>query len=99
MNEFLTIVAEVLISAMPDSDAGKVWTTLIVGFVVLVVTGRFKLEWIGQAGRHIFRWLRCKIRDKHYWQQAGIIGWVNWETGRQTGTFVCRICGKVEVRR
>lgn len=99
MSEFLTVAAEVLVSAMPDSDTGKIWTYLILAFFGLTLAGRFKLEWVGQAGRHVCRWLRCKIRDKHYWRQAGLIGWVNWETGHQTGTFVCRICGKVEVRR
>ena len=70
------------------------------------LTDRFQLErvgtgsrWIGAHCWHIYRWLRCKIRDKHCWKQTGNIGWVDYETGRRTGTFVCRICGKKECRR
>ena len=69
------------------------------GFRELTLASRFKLEWIGTGSRHIYRWLQCKIRDKHYWQQVGNIGWVDYETGRRTGAFVCCICGKEEFRR
>ncbi|MDE2706685.1 MAG: hypothetical protein OXI35_16585 [Gemmatimonadota bacterium] len=98
MRESLEIMAELLATVMPDSDAGKLGTFLILAFLVLTATGRFKLEWFGIGSRHVFRWLRCKIRNKHYWKQSGI-GWMDFETGRQTGTFVCDVFGKVVVRR
>ena len=65
----------------------------------LILAGLSKLEWLGTGSRHIYRWLRCKIRDKHYWQQVGTSGGMDYETGRRLGTFVCRICGKWEFRR
>ena len=98
MGEFFKIAVDILAAVLPDSDAGKVGIFLILAFVVLVFKGRYMLEWIGTGVRHICRWLRCKVRNKHHWLREGI-GWVNVRTGRETGTFVCGVCGKVWVRR
>ena len=94
MNEFLKIVAELLTTVTPDSDAGKVGIVLILTFLVLTLAGRFKLEWIGKIIRHVCLWIRCKTRDKHLWKQSGIIGHVDHNTGHFIGSVVCRICGK-----
>ena len=92
MNEFFKLAVELLAAVMPDSDAGKLGTFLILAFLVLTATGRFKLEWIGTGSRHVFRWLRCKVRDKHHWQpQYGVHVSINGEPKRPT---VCLICGK-----
>ena len=98
MDEFTKTVVEILLTLLPDSDVGKLLVLLIIVFLVLVLTGRFKLEWIGVGVRHVFRWMRCKLRNKHRYFQDGI-GWINFETGRHTGTFVCDVCGKVLVIR
>lgn len=94
MRESLEFMAELLATVMPDSDAGKLGTFLILAFLVLTVTGRFKLEWIGIGSRHVCLWIRCKTRDKHRWKQSGIIGHVDRNTGHFVGSVVCRICGK-----
>ena len=72
---FQIIVAVLLVTVMPDSTAGRIAALLLLVFFRLIDTGRFKLEWIGTCivwigtgSRHAFRWLRCKIRDKHYWE-------------------------------
>ena len=98
MGEFFKIAADILATVLPDSDVGKVIFLLIIVFLVLVVTGRFPLKWIGVSIRHICRWLRCKIRDKHRYFQDGI-GWIDFNSGRHTGTFRCDVCGKVWVVR
>lgn len=64
----------------------------------LILAGLSKLEWLGTGIRHVYRWLRCKIRDKHDWPHAGTIGGMDYETGRRLGAFVCHICGKEEFR-
>ena len=96
MGEFTKTVVEILSAVLPDSDVGKVLVLLIIVFLVLVITGRLKLEWIGVGIRQIFRWLRCKVRNKHRYFQDGI-GWMDINTGRRTGTFRCDVCGKVRV--
>ena len=98
MGELLKTIADILAAVLPDSDVGKLAALAFLVFLVLVVTGRFKLEWIATSVRHIFRWLRCKIWGRHRYFQNGI-GWVNICTGRSTGTYVCDVCGKVCVRR
>ena len=89
-------MAEILAELLPDNNWGKIGIFLIFAFVLLVITRRFHLEWIGIFVRHIFRWLRCKIRNKHHWRQASLFGSVNIETGRYRGDVVCRVCGKTE---
>lgn len=96
MGEFFKTVADVLAAIFPDSNFGKLVALLILVFLVLVVTGRFKLEWLGTGIRHIYRWLRCKIRDKHHYRQHGF-GRLDWDTGDEHATFVCYVCGKVRV--
>lgn len=92
------LVAEMLVSVMPDSNAGKVGTLLLLALFGLAIAGRFKLEWIGLGIRHIFRWLRCKTRNRHIWEQCRP-GPLEHPTGPDAGTFVCVVCGKVEIRK
>ena len=94
MGEFGKAVTDILAALLPDNDVGKVLMLLIVVFLVFVITGRFKLEWIGVGVRHVYRWLRCKIWGRHRYFPNGI-GWYYFNTGRHTGTFVCDVCGKV----
>ena len=94
MGDVAKAIIEVMAFLMPDSALGKIVGALLVLFAVFVVTGKFKLEWIGYGARHIFRWLRCKIRDNHCWRLA-TTGAIDLNTGRVRGTFVCSICGKV----
>ena len=97
MDEFFRIAIEILKAVLPDSDFGKLLALLLCGLFALILFGRVKLEWLGHGIRHIFRWLRCKLRDKHLYHQAGLISWLDPDTGRQRGRFVCRVCGKVLV--
>ena len=98
MNEFIKGATDILTTVLPDSDAGKLLALLIVAWFLLIVTGRFKLKWIGIVVKHIYRWLRCKISDKHYYQLDGI-GWTDITAGRSHGTYVCAVCSKVQVFR
>lgn len=98
MDDFFKTATDILGEVLPDTDIGKLAGLLIVAFFALIVTGRFKLEWIGIFLRHVGRWLRCKLRDRHRYYQEGI-GWLDFNTGHRSGTFVCRVCGKVMVKR
>ena len=98
MGEFFKTAADILIAILPDSDFGRLIALLILAFIVLAVMGRFKLEWLGTGIRHICRWLRCKVRNKHRYFQKGIV-WIDGNTGHKRGTYVCRVCGKVKVER
>ena len=98
MDEFFKTANDILGEALPDTDIGKLTALLIVAFFALIVTGRFKLEWIGMLVRHIGRWLQCKFRDRHRYYQEGL-GWLDFDTGHRSGKFVCRVCGKVLVIR
>ena len=94
MGDVVKAIIEAMDAVLPDNLLGIIVGALFLSFTALVITGKFKLEWIAYAARHIFRWLRCKIRDKHYWQQEGI-GWMDLRTGARSGTFVCSVCRKV----
>ena len=98
MNEFVKAVIDILGAVLPSGDLGRVLTLLALVFLVLVMTDRFKLKWIGHGTRHIYRWLRCKISDEHYYYLDGI-GWTDLNTGRSRGTYVCAVCSKVRVER
>ena len=98
MNEFVKAATNILGAVLPNSDAGKLIALLIVAGFLLVMTGRFKLEWISHGTRHIYRWLRCKIRNRHHYHLDGI-GWMDLNTGRSHGTYVCGVCNKVQVER
>ena len=95
-------MTELLITVMRDHNVGAVWLVLflivlwgIYGIYRLMLAGRIKIEWFGTGCRHIFRWLRCKIRDKHYWEAP-----LYFSTSAPSPRCrTCRICGKVEVRR
>ena len=95
MGEFTTMAGEILFAVLPQSDVGKILGLLIIGWVALVATGRFKLEWIGLFVRQVFRWCRCKIRDKHDYSSMTLLD--ERGHGRRWGT--CRICGKEYERR
>ena len=86
---------EAAVGILPDSDWAKIVGLSVIGFVILVATGRFKLEWIGQLCRHVARWLRCKILDRHHYRGPGvfIIGGLPSPT-----TYTCTTCGKTEIR-
>ena len=88
---------ETALSVLPDADWAKIVGLLVIVFGVSVWTGRFKLEWIALGCRHVVRWLRCKIRNRHYWQSLSTILVVGIEP--QPRTYQCRICGatKTEV--
>ena len=98
MGEFIKIASEILSAVLPDSDVGKLVALLLVLMFLLILFGRFRLEWIGVSILHIFRWLRCKVRNKHRYVQEGI-GWIDFNTGYRRGTFVCAVCGKVWVQK
>ncbi len=89
---------EILNAILPDSIWGKLAALTIVGFFGLVALGRFKLEWIGRGIRHIARWIRCKMRDKHRYFQSGV-GFMDMNTGNIRGRYVCDICGDVLINR
>ena len=91
MGEFATMAGEILSAVLPASDVGKLLWLVIVGWFSLVLTGRFRLEWIGRGTRHVYRWLRCKIADKHY---VGYVGVVNQDDSCVRRFSQCRICGK-----
>lgn len=98
MGETTKIVLEILSEILPDSDTGKLVGLLLFSIFVLILFGRIKLEWMAYGLRHIFRWLRCKIRGKHRYFLDGI-GHTDFRTGRTSGTFVCAVCGRVEIVR
>ena len=94
MGEFATMAGEILFAVFPKSDWGKLLGLAIVGFFILVVTGKFPLEWIGRGTRHIYRWLRCKIADRHYYIAINGGVPVMLEDGVVGRLSECRICGK-----
>ena len=94
MGEFATMAGEILFAVLPQSDWGKLLGLVIVGFFILVVTGKFPLEWIGRGTRHIYRWLRCKIMDRHYYIMTNQGRPVVFEDGSSGILRECRICGK-----
>ena len=98
MDEFVRSMTDILSAVLPDSDFGKLLALLIVAGFLLILTGRFKLQWIASGTRQIYRWLRCKAGDKHYYQPANI-GWIDIATGRHRGTYVCSVCNKVHIFR
>ena len=91
MCEFATVASEILFAILPDSDIGKILGLLIIVWLVFVVTGKFRLEWLAFGSRHVYRWLRCKIADKHY---VGYVGVVNPDDSYVRRFSQCRICGK-----
>ena len=93
MSEF---AIEVLTAIFPSGDVGKVLTLTVICLFMLIIFGRLKLEWVAAATVHIYRWLRCKIRDRHHWVMrgqnieefhSGIVGQIQY----------CEICGKTRV--
>ena len=97
MNEFVKSAAETLGAVLPDSDVGKLLALLIVAGFLLIMTGRFKLQWIASGARQIYRWLRCKVSYKHYYQPANI-GWIDIATGRPRGTYVCLLMRELIIK-
>ena len=96
MGEFATMAGEILSTVLPKSDVGKILWLLIIGGFALVLAGRFKLKWIGSGVKHIFRWLRCKTRNKHVLEFYGL-GRYDLNTGLPSGAARCSICGKFAV--
>ena len=95
MGEFATMAGEILSTVLPKSDVGKILWLLIIGGFALVLAGRFKLEWICSGVKHIFRWLRCKVRDKHHFDHTVKRTNVLDFFGPYVRRSECRICGKV----
>ena len=87
---------ETALSILPNADWAKIVGLLVIGFVILVATGRFQLEWIGQLSRHIVRWLRCKIRNRHYWRSLDVAIIIDGPPRERH--YRCQICGKLETR-
>ncbi len=98
MGDTIKIALEILSEILPDSDIGKLGGLLLFSIFVLILFGRIKLEWMAYWLRHIFRWLRCKIRGKHLYFLDGT-GRTDLWTGLTSGTFVCAVCGRVEIAR
>ena len=92
MNEFLKLATDILSTLMPESDWATVLILFGLLFFILILVGRFKLEWIGHGIRHILRWLRCKCRDKHLFIPDDLT-WLDINTGRRRGVFRCSVCG------
>ena len=90
MDHFAKTAIEVLATAFPNSDLGKLLALAILAIFFLILFGRIRLEWIGLGIRQIFRWLRCKVRNKHHYQVTGMIS--SYVPSYSRG--VCRICGK-----
>ena len=93
---FVTMVSDVLSTILPGSDWAKLLALMVIVWCVFVITGKFKLEWIGfavwqiwLAARHVTRWIRCKTRGKHYYVNTGS----DWVAPRWN-ILVCRICSK-----
>ena len=95
MDEFATMGGEILSTVLPASDLGKLLWLGIVGWFILVVTGRFRLEWLGILARYAFCAARCKIRKRHTFKvtydetQLHRIPYARYE---------CRICGHSRIR-
>ncbi len=88
-------MAELLVAVMRDGNVGVEWIVLSVALYGLILAGRFKLEWFGTLGQHVFRWLRCKIFNKHLWEAP-----LYFSTSAPAPRCrTCRICGKVEFRQ
>ncbi len=92
--EIADAIIAVLSALVPDSDGGKLAAAGIFSLLVLFVLRVLKPEWVALCLRHIYRWLRCKLTDRHYYQQSSAFGSINIYTGRRTGTFTCYVCGK-----
>ena len=90
MDHFAKTAIEVLATALPDSDLGKLLALVIVAIFFLILFGRIRLEWIGLGIRQIFRWSRCKVRNKHHYHVTGMIN----PDGTGSSRGLCRICGK-----
>ena len=96
MGAFVTMVSDVFSTILPGSDWAKLLALMVIIWCVFVITGKFKLEWIGfavwQIGlavRHVTRWTRCKTRDKHHYVNTGPdLMMPSWDI------LVCRICSK-----
>ena len=95
MGEFATMAGEILFAVFPQSDWGKLLGLAILGFFILVITGKFPPEWIGHGTRHVYRWLRCKVRDKHHFDHTVKRTNVLDLFGPYVRRSECRICGKV----
>ena len=90
MGEFATMAGEILSAVLPASDVGKLLWLVIVGWFSLVLTGRFRLEWIGRVVRHISGWVLCKIRGRHRYLETTIIE----SSGNMVAAAICRYCDK-----
>ena len=93
MGEFVKIAVEILSAVLPDSDVGKIVVLTLILVFLLFLFGRLKPEWLGTSIRHIFRWLRCKVRNKHRYFLDGI-GLISLNAGIPRGWYVCDVCGK-----
>lgn len=94
MDDSIKIITTGLIELFPENDAGKVVVFLLIALLILTTTGRLKLEWIGKGAQHIYRWVRCKVSDRHYFK---VLNPSAVFYGLERKHLRCKICGK-EVR-
>lgn len=92
--KLLDTVSKLLLAVLPDSDLGKIVGIILIGFFLLILTGRFKLEWIGAATLYIWRrFVRCPL-GKHSYYLSGVGSIDLIRGGGITGPYKCRYCGK-----
>lgn len=95
MDDSIKLITTELIKLFPENDLGKLAVFALIALLILTVTGRFKLEWIGEGTRHIYRWLRCKASDRHHFN---VTNPTTAFYGLDHKRLRCKICGKTEVR-
>lgn len=95
MDDSIKLITTELIKLFPENDLGKLAVFALIALLILTATGRFKLEWIGKGAQHIYRWLRCKVSDRHYFKAINPFAALN---GLDHQRLRCKICGKTEVR-
>ena len=92
MDKVLTTILEILTKILPESDFGKVMCVLIIVLLLLIITGRLKLEWIGKGMRYLWcRCLKCPL-GQHSWRLAGV-GYLS-ASGGVRGPYICKYCRK-----
>lgn len=88
---------DIVVNLLPQSGLGKTMSSIIVVMLVLVVSGKFRLEWFGQGIRYMFRWTKCQLFKSHSYEPAGF-GYINMNTMRLRGPVTCVICRSSEWR-
>ena len=88
--DFANEIAKLMKELSPAGIVGTIIVLVVLLVYPLILSGRFRLEWICLGTRHVYRWLRCKTLDRHHYRlTSGLIQ----ESGGG-GHFYCPICGK-----